>query len=268
MYDLNDAFSRLTITHNDTRKPALPNEGAIDKQAHTLNTKATPLPTKNEIIELARQLGYEQSNKKPPAGRLYFTYSNFRGDSEKEINIHIWFNTKTIMTNINHPVDGRTKMFRKDAYTDLKGLSLYFINPRVHTDFGYSMKENANAICNGCFRRLTRSSFSDIEWRKVGRDGQAITCVDCELDDCIPRFFVPSFRRVQSSKVIQTWVEEGKKQMIPVPEGVAKGLLESKSSRFHNEKKKVSKATDTRKGDYANRKMTIREEDKENWRTK
>lgn len=185
-------------------------------------------PTPREIIAMASQLGYEQSNKKPPHNTLYFTYSDFRGNIEKEINVHIWYTTKTVMTNVNHPVKGRNKVYRKDAYTDLNSLSVYFIYPRAHTDFGYRMKEDAKAICHQCYIRKPRSSFNECEWRKVGRDNTTAKCIDCESSDDSVGIWVPTHRKIQSHKVVQTWVNEGEKKMIPVKNGVVTEIMKAK----------------------------------------
>lgn len=195
------------------------------------SSKSKP-PTKAEIIQMAKDFGYKQSNSKPKQGVLYFTHRESQGDNSKKINIHVWYNTKTVMTNINHPVRKRGKVYRKDAYDDLMGLSVYFIYPRVHTDFGYSSKDDAKATCAHCYLKLKRPEFSEKEWRKVGRDGESVQCIECEIKDCIGRIFVPSFRRVQSYKVVQTWANEGKKTMIPVTEDAMKDLMAIKPSRY------------------------------------
>ena len=223
MNDIVESFATLDV-HNtrDDRSPV----NASRRQT------SNRLPTRKEIIERASQLGYEQSNNRPTKnGVLYFTYTEFRG-TENKINIHVWFNTKTVMTNVNHPRHGRKQLFRKDAYTNIKTLSVYFVNPRVHTEFGYSSKMNAKAICNSCAKRLYREEFSENEWKKVGRNNESVRCIQCMSSNYENQIYIPVHRKIQSHKVISKWLDEGKKSMVSISKGVATAILETTSSRF------------------------------------
>ncbi len=210
--DLTKSMENLklgTSEEADENRPPASNDKVIE-----------PPPTTNEIIKLAKSLGYYRHPRKPstPKGRLFFTLNKgVQGKRGDEINIHVYFNTKTVLTIFNHPVEGLTKVWRKDAYTNLKSLSIYFINPSVQTDFDYSKKEHAKALCKGCYKKLTRCHFEAADWRRVGREGEIIVCKVCKEKKDIPDIFVPSHKQEPSSLLIQQWVNEGRMAMVPIP---------------------------------------------------
>lgn len=211
--DLADCLNDMKIapTSGNNRSSTISNKSR--------NSTEVPPPTKTQIIELAKESGYVR--KSEYNGRLYFTYEKMQGTAD-EINIHVYYNTRTVATNINHPVQGRKTIWRKDAYNNLETLEAYFIYPRVHTDFGYSTAENAKALCKGCYNKLTRNHFEESDWRRVGREGEVVFCQDCKGKDSLPNVFVPTCKQEQSGKVLQQWVNEGKKTMVPVVLGNSK----------------------------------------------
>lgn len=49
--------------------------------------------------------------------------------------INVYYSKMTVATCINHPMQGKTQLFRK--YVDDKLLKKIFKNPRIHTSNGY-----------------------------------------------------------------------------------------------------------------------------------
>ena len=211
--DLADCLNGMKIT-----RPSENNRSTTTSNKDRKSTEVPP-PTKTQIIEVAKKSGYVR--KSEYSGRFFFTHKEMQGTVD-EINIHIYYNTRTVATNINHPVQGRTTIWRKDAYNNLETLEAYFIYPRVHTDFGYSTAENAKALCKGCYKKLTRNHFEEFDWRRIGREGEIVFCKDCKGKESLPSIFVPSHKQEQSGKVVQQWVNEGKKTMVPVVLGDSK----------------------------------------------
>lgn len=84
---------------------------------------------------LAKVYGWVQI---PVTGMLSFR--------RKKTRINIWldkFGTLTVGTALEHPVQGKTQLFRKRV--DDRLLEAIFDNPRVHTTAGYKKKVDTNA---------------------------------------------------------------------------------------------------------------------------
>lgn len=54
---------------------------------------------------------------------------------KKDMRINVWYRTGTVATCINHPVKGKTQLFRRGVDYDL--MDKIFKNPRIHTNKGY-----------------------------------------------------------------------------------------------------------------------------------
>lgn len=54
---------------------------------------------------------------------------------KEDMRVNVYYTTMTIATCMNHPVKGKTQLFRRDV--TLEQLEEIFKNPRVHTLKGY-----------------------------------------------------------------------------------------------------------------------------------
>jgi len=84
----------------------------------------------NEIIKIGLDNGWN----KLYTPNLYML--SFKKENQR---INIYTTTMTISTAINHPIKGKTQLYRRNI--DLKNLEKIFQNPRIHTKKGYYRKE-------------------------------------------------------------------------------------------------------------------------------
>lgn len=79
------------------------------------------------IQKIARREGWEIIDHQTNVFMLSFV----RGFQTINVN----YSNMEVVTNINHPKKGRTRLFRKGVNMDL--LRKLFVDPRYHTDKGY-----------------------------------------------------------------------------------------------------------------------------------
>ena len=85
-------------------------------------------PLDSYVVEaLAKAHGYFLKERQVLIGLLIFI--------KREVQVNVYTTTGTIGTSLNHPIKGRTQLFRRSiTITQLKDI---FTNPRTHTGRGY-----------------------------------------------------------------------------------------------------------------------------------
>lgn len=91
----------------------------------------------SKIEQMAKQEGWSLQQWKEDIGMLSFVKPDGKGS---RVRINVYVTKMTVGTCLNHPVKGKTQMFRKNV--DDKLLQSIFKNPRLHTDKGYMRKNN------------------------------------------------------------------------------------------------------------------------------
>jgi hypothetical protein len=89
--------------------------------------------TRAEIIGTAERHGFRLVDEQPEIGLLIFGRDGVR--------VNVYSTTMTVATCLNHPLKGRTQLFRRRVGLGL--LERIFENPRVHTDRGYREKHHS-----------------------------------------------------------------------------------------------------------------------------
>jgi len=88
-----------------------------------------------------------------------------------------WLSTGTVGSYLNHPVQGKTQLFRRNiTHSEAEQL---FKQPRIHTGKGYQNrkrdgqvhqedrgKASSGRVCVSCNRRLAKTEFSATQWKK------------------------------------------------------------------------------------------------------
>lgn len=88
-------------------------------------------PIVKGLIEVAKTYGWVRPIHQPDNVML----SVFKGESR----INIYYTTMTVATCINHPIKGKTQLFRRNV---TPGQLVKILNdPRVHTNKGYYEKK-------------------------------------------------------------------------------------------------------------------------------
>ena len=80
-----------------------------------------------DVVALAKRHGWELEQTQLKLGLFIFV--------KGEMQINVWTTTMTVGTALDHPILGRTQLFRRDVSKEL--LTEIFENPRTHTDRGY-----------------------------------------------------------------------------------------------------------------------------------
>ena len=87
-----------------------------------------PTPLDSVAVEaLAKAHGYFLKERQTLIGLLIFT--------KREVQVNVYTTTGTIGTALNHPIKGRTQLFRR--HITIAQLKDIFTNPRAHTGRGY-----------------------------------------------------------------------------------------------------------------------------------
>lgn len=55
------------------------------------------------------------------------------------VRVNIYYSTGSVATSLNHPIKGKTQLYRRGANMELLGK--IFDNPRAHTGVGYYRKD-------------------------------------------------------------------------------------------------------------------------------
>lgn len=91
--------------------------------------RLTRLKRNKEIIStIATKYGWQETNDTNNGVMMTF----IRDDKK----IEVWPSKMTVATMLNHPKQGKTKLYRRNVW-DVKVLEAIFNNPRVHTTGGY-----------------------------------------------------------------------------------------------------------------------------------
>lgn len=99
---------------------------------------------KNAIRTLANNHGWKFKKENEKSNMFSFTKESGNGTKDFKIDVYYKNNSTmlnfnfTIATSIDHPVKGKTQMFRKGVSRNL--FIKILINPRHHTDCGYRKK--------------------------------------------------------------------------------------------------------------------------------
>lgn len=96
----------------------------------------TPAPSRPElplltgesrIADMAQRHGWKLEKRQHDISMLIYV----RGNAQ----VNVYTTTMTVATSLNHPVQGKTQLFRRRVSHEL--LDQILRNPRVHTDKGY-----------------------------------------------------------------------------------------------------------------------------------
>lgn len=142
----------------------------------TLKTMSYPQP--EEIIELAKSLGYEERREETSA-TLFFKEISPKHDMPPCL-LNIYYTTRSIMSFMNHPTAGTNELWRSNAYKDIDELKTYFENPRKHSGKGYRNKNKAARGCAACGEFKQRTEFSKNQWAKGPDFNKCKACVDAK----------------------------------------------------------------------------------------
>ena len=100
-----------------------------------------------------------------------------------------WLSTGTVGSYLNHPVQGKTQLFRRSiTHSEAEQL---FKQPRTHTGKGYQKrkrgeqahqedrgKSSSGRVCVSCNKRLAKTEFSATQWkRKTSTTSRCKSCV-------------------------------------------------------------------------------------------
>ena len=135
-------------------------------------------PQPEEIIELAKSLGYEERREETSA-TLFFKEISPKHNMPPCL-LNIYYTTRSIMSFMNHPTAGTNEMWRSNAYKDIDELKTYFENPRKHSGKGYRNKNKAARGCAACGEFKQRTEFSKNQWAKGPDFNKCKACVDAK----------------------------------------------------------------------------------------
>lgn len=65
-------------------------------------------------------------------------YSGMLGFRRNGVRLNVWYTRMTVSTSLNHPIQGKTQLFRRNVSMAL--LEVLFDRPRAHTRKGYQRK--------------------------------------------------------------------------------------------------------------------------------
>jgi hypothetical protein len=87
-----------------------------------------------ELISIATSKGYVTLDHQPSICMISFTRPGVK-------RINVYYSTMTVATCIEHPVKGKTQLFRRNVICK-KELDKIFTNPRTHTNKGYYERQD------------------------------------------------------------------------------------------------------------------------------
>jgi hypothetical protein len=100
---------------------------------------ATDVLDIHTVARLAGELGYSQIQFNKASRVISFG----RG----QVRINVYYTTGTVSTSLDHPVQGKTQLFRRKV--DIRSLREIFDNPRMHTGAGYHRRANKPGAQDG-----------------------------------------------------------------------------------------------------------------------
>lgn len=92
--------------------------------------------TPQKLKSMAKKHGWDFIDHQEDIGMMSFR-KVFQGHPAR---INIYTTKMTVATCINHPVQGKTQLFRRRVNDQM--MKKIFENPRIHTDRGYKTRRN------------------------------------------------------------------------------------------------------------------------------
>ena len=107
------------------------------------------------VIQQGERQGWDYTGYQAGQGQLVFLERRVKGSL---YSLHVWCTTGTVGSYLDHPHQGKTQLYRRNA--DMSGLRQILQNPRVHTGDGYHQRPQPErtVACPGCGRKYASRS--------------------------------------------------------------------------------------------------------------